>query len=63
MLGWIWLRQALAASAHAGDGGFHDGKLSACAYFYRYEMPRVAMLAGILADAGDVTVRTRPAWL
>ena len=62
VLGWIWLRQALAASPHAGDS-FHDGKLSACAYFYRYEMPRVAMLADILADADDVTVRARLAWL
>ena len=62
-VGWRWLRQASAAIGHAGDDGFYDGKLATCAYYYRYEMARATMLAGILADANDVTVRTRPHWL
>ena len=63
VLGWVWLRQALAAVAHAGDDGFYDGKLAACAYYYRYEMPRAAMLADTISENDDVTVRTRSAWL
>ena len=63
VLAWVWLRQAEAATPHAGDDGFYDGKIAACAYFFRYEVPRVAMLAGIIGEADDVTVRTRPDWL
>ena len=63
IVAWVWLRQALAAVSHAGDGGFHDGKLAACAYYYRYELPRAAMLADIVADADDLTVRARSEWL
>ncbi len=63
IVAWVWLRQALAAVSHAGDAGFHDGKLAACAYYYRYELPRAAMLADIVADADDLTVRARSEWL
>lgn len=46
VIGWIWLRQALAAAAALetcslsdGDRVFYEGKLAACRYFSRYELP------------------------
>jgi alkylation response protein AidB-like acyl-CoA dehydrogenase len=46
VVGWMWLRQALIAEtalrddAH-GDRAFYKGKLSACEFFYRRELPKV----------------------
>lgn len=45
VVAWFWLQQALAAGkALAGetpDRGFYEGKVAACRYFFRYELPRV----------------------
>ena len=49
VIAWLWLKQALAAkialSAQADNplGDFYGGKLAACRYFYRYELPSVFM--------------------
>ena len=58
-LGWIWLRQAMVASralarASAGEESFYRGKLAACRYFFRYEIPKVAERCALLG-AGDAT--------
>ena len=46
VIGWIWLRQALAAAAalarndvSEADLTFYEGKLPTCRYFSRYELP------------------------
>jgi butyryl-CoA dehydrogenase len=42
VLAWMWLRQALVA-AHGLDGGeanFYGGKIAACRYFMRWELPK-----------------------
>lgn len=46
VLGWIWLRQALVAAdalsasdLSGADRTFYEGKLTACRYFGRYELP------------------------
>ena len=44
MIAWIWLRQALAALPHVGttegtDANFYRGKLAACEFFFRHELP------------------------
>lgn len=36
---WLWLDQALAASA-IGSDAFVEGKLVACRFFYEFELPR-----------------------
>ena len=46
VLAWMWLRQARAAEAALSSGAdqteaFYKGKLSACRYFFNYELPRV----------------------
>ncbi|WP_336367591.1 acyl-CoA dehydrogenase [Marinobacter sp. C2H3] len=55
VVGWLWLRQGLQALAGlAGDGeqsaAFYQGKLAACDYFARYELPAVETAAALLAS-------------
>jgi len=45
VMAWVWLRQALAAVEHLGpktpgDRGFYQGKLQACSYFFKWELPK-----------------------
>ncbi len=59
VVGWLWLRQAIKANAGLqGNGGqtaeFYEGKVKACEYFARYELPKVVTLAGLLS-AVDTT--------
>ena len=51
VVAWMWLRQATAAEAaiRAGSGSaFHDGKIRACRYFFRWELPRIGAQAVLL---------------
>ncbi len=64
-IAWIWLKQALAAansltSAGATDVYFYQGKLAACRYFFRYELPGVQANAGLLQDMDDTTLAMQP---
>ncbi len=66
VLAWTWLRQALVASNATPDNeserGFYDGKLQACRYFYRWELPRIDHWSQLLADADDTCLAMREAW-
>jgi alkylation response protein AidB-like acyl-CoA dehydrogenase len=59
MVGWLWLRQALTAIDGLDGKGeqspeFYEGKLRACEYFSRYELPGVISIAELL-KAVDTT--------
>lgn len=59
VVGWLWLRQGIRALAGlSGDGeqtaDFYEGKLKACDYFARYELPSVLHTAELL-KAVDTT--------
>ena len=56
VVGWMWLRMGLAATRHpdAADDPFLRGKLRACRYFHRWELPRVA-LQGEIVRSVDLT--------
>jgi alkylation response protein AidB-like acyl-CoA dehydrogenase len=43
VVAWLWLDQALLATRQlAGrEGAFYEGKLAACRFFYRWELPRI----------------------
>jgi len=48
VVAWLWLKQALIAVRAIADGraigddeAFYNGKLGACRYFFRYELPKV----------------------
>lgn len=55
VVGWLWLRQGLVAVSALEQGGpqpveFYRGKLNACDFFSRYELPRVQGLAQLLRE-------------
>jgi alkylation response protein AidB-like acyl-CoA dehydrogenase len=43
VVAWLWLEQALIAARKTGGpmDAFYRGKLAACRYFYRWELPRL----------------------
>ena len=60
VVGWLWLRQAIKAIAGLEGSGeqtaeFYEGKVKACEYFARYELPKVVSLAELLSTV-DTTV-------
>lgn len=62
---WRWLERARTAATrlstlpveHA-DHEFYRGKLAACRYFYRYELPRAMNALEFLATLDDTLLRT-----
>jgi len=65
---WMWLRQGLAAAralpgAKGADADFYRGKLAACRYFYRWELPRTGPMLALLDSLDSTCVETEPAWL
>lgn len=46
VIAWMWLKQAVAAkqglaNGNAADQHFYQGKLAACQFFFRYELPKI----------------------
>jgi len=68
VLAWTWLRQALVANAalpkanDAADQDFYRGKLHACQWFFRWELPRVTAMLAPLRDLDDTTFSMSPRW-
>ncbi|MGR8922105.1 MAG: acyl-CoA dehydrogenase [Gammaproteobacteria bacterium] len=67
VLGWTWLRQAAVAAralpaATGADVDFYRGKLQACRYFFRYEIPKVEERCALLASADATCLETAEAW-
>lgn len=59
VMAWIWREQAIAAVEKSRTGEFfYLGKLQACQYFYRCELPRVypqlALLDGLDTSSLDM---------
>ncbi|EDZ99499.1 acyl-CoA dehydrogenase domain protein [Burkholderia sp. H160] len=68
VLAWTWLRQALVANAAlapangAAHQDFYRGKLHACQWFFRCELPRVASMLAPLRTLDDTTLSMAPQW-
>ena len=58
VLAWIWLDVAICASA-AAPSDAQRGRLAACRYFFRYELPRIGAWLGVVASRDD-TCRALP---
>ncbi len=61
VVAWRWLAQALAASralrsARGPEQDFYRGKLAACQYFYRYELPRIEPTLRLLRSLDDTAL-------
>jgi hypothetical protein len=67
VIGWMWLRQALIARAQVGtadqaDRDFYQGKLQACAFFFRWELPRTRQWADLLDSLDPTALEMQDAW-
>ena len=62
VVAWLWLRQAMVAlEASAGEGApSAAGKLAACQYFFRYELPVIDSQCALLSRM-DTTCLEAPA--
>jgi butyryl-CoA dehydrogenase len=61
VIAWMWLRQAQTArtglaSGAAADRDFYRGKLHACRFFFRYELPKALRNAELLNRLDDTTL-------
>jgi alkylation response protein AidB-like acyl-CoA dehydrogenase len=64
-IAWMWLRQATVAARRLEAGGvadhnFYRGKLTACRYFYTYELSRLAHWLPLLRDAEPLFAELDP---
>lgn len=57
VIAWLWLKQSLIAETALADGAvegaestFYRGKLGACRYFFRYELPKVHAELALVAS-------------
>ena len=62
VIAWMWLRQARVAQAalpeaSGSDTEFYAGKLQACRYFFRYELPKALTQATLLGRLDDTTLK------
>ncbi len=66
VLAWIWLDVALCArarlAAENSDPALLQGKLSACRYFFRYELPRVAAWLKVVETRDDTCRNMDEQW-
>jgi butyryl-CoA dehydrogenase len=68
VIAWTWLRQAIVASAALpgarteADTDFYRGKLHTCQWFFRWELPRVALMLSTLRSLDDTTLGMKPQW-
>ncbi len=67
VVAWIWLRQALVAvdrlpGASPDDRAFYQGKLQACAYFFRWELPRTGWQKELLNNLDRTCYEMQDGW-
>ncbi|GAC1407532.1 MAG: acyl-CoA dehydrogenase [Burkholderiaceae bacterium] len=65
VLAWIWLDQALTALQGLENGhhsGFYRGKLQACAYFFRWELPKIETQVLLLESIDTTTLDMKDGW-
>ena len=65
VIGWIWLKQATTVveaseNSTANDEAFYSGKLRACDYFFRYEMPKIEERCRLLCEADKTCYEAIP---
>jgi hypothetical protein len=67
VIAWIWLRQAVIAQralakTQGGEADFYQGKLQACQYFYRYELPKTTAQHELLRALDPTCLEMHDAW-
>jgi alkylation response protein AidB-like acyl-CoA dehydrogenase len=60
---WIWLEQALRSVDKTGhDADFYNGKLQACAFFFKWELPKVQPQLDLLESIDTTTLDMQDNW-
>jgi hypothetical protein len=63
VMAWIWMEQAIAVRrAGQTDADFYAGKLQACQWFFRWELPRVDAQLDLLAAMDVTTLHMQDNW-
>ncbi|GAA6140341.1 acyl-CoA dehydrogenase [Hydrogenophaga sp. 5NK40-0174] len=68
VLAWTWLRQAvvatrgLAANPSSDNDAFYRGKLQACQWFFRWELPKTQEQLALLRTLDDTTAAMQDDW-
>ncbi|MBA6350107.1 acyl-CoA dehydrogenase [Colwellia sp. BRX8-9] len=68
IVAWLWLKQGLVATKalenkpHQSDENFYQGKLQTLQYFYRFELPQIALWSALLIDSDDSTYQMKAEW-
>jgi alkylation response protein AidB-like acyl-CoA dehydrogenase len=67
VMAWMWLKQALVAvsqlkDADGADRDFYQGKLQACAWFFRWELPKTRQWQELLNSLDRTTLEMQDAW-
>lgn len=64
VVAWLWLDQAVTATrgVEGTEAAFYRGKLAACRYFYRWELPRVDRWLGLLDPVERTPLDTADDW-
>lgn len=68
VVAWIWLQQGIAAqrgleqASSEEDTAFFQGKLQACRYFFRWELPKTAHGCRILENFDRTCLEMREEW-
>ena len=66
VIAWMWLEQAVVASEKLqskSDDAFYQGKITACQFFFRYELPKIKTAYELVASLDDTCVVLDPAIL
>jgi len=58
VIAWMWLKQAVSATeglakGNSNDIAFYSGKLAACKFFYRYELPKAMSKFDLVGSLDD----------
>ena len=63
VVAWIWLEQAMLSIDKSGhDADFYRGKLQACAYFFKWELPKSHQQLDLLETIDTTTLDMQDAW-
>ena len=67
VIGWTWLKQAMIAvkkvgTAHESDRDFYQGKLQACAFFFRWELSKTRQWAELLESLDPTCLDMQDGW-
>jgi alkylation response protein AidB-like acyl-CoA dehydrogenase len=63
VVAWIWLEQALLTIGKNGqDADFYNGKRQACAFFFKWELPKIHPQLDLLESIDTTTLDMQDAW-